>query len=65
MYTRQYIQSRLSTVGFALFLIATAAVTLSLSLSQSRSRIATDDQSVCLSWFRAPAGTHDQMFLLV
>jgi hypothetical protein len=30
----------------------------------SQSHIATDGQSVCLSWCRAPTGTHDQMFLL-
>jgi hypothetical protein len=30
----------------------------------SQSRIATDGQSVCLSWCRAPAGAQDQMFLL-
>jgi hypothetical protein len=33
--------------------------------SQSQSHIATDGQSVCLSWCRAPAGAHDQIFLLV
>jgi hypothetical protein len=33
--------------------------------SQSQSHIATDGQSVCLSWCQAPAGAHDQMFLLV
>jgi hypothetical protein len=33
--------------------------------SQSQSHIATDGQSVCLSWCRAPAVAHDQIFLLV
>jgi hypothetical protein len=32
---------------------------------QSQSHIATDGQSVCLSWRRAPAGAHDQIILLV
>jgi hypothetical protein len=31
----------------------------------SQSHIATDGQSVCPSWRRAPAGAHDQIFLLV
>jgi hypothetical protein len=35
------------------------------SHSQSQSHIATNGQSVCLSWCRAPTGAHDQMFLLV
>jgi hypothetical protein len=35
------------------------------SRGQSQSHIATDGLSVCLSWCRAPAGAHDQMFLLV
>jgi hypothetical protein len=35
------------------------------SVSQSQSHIPTDGQSVYLSWCRAPAGAHDQMFLLV
>jgi hypothetical protein len=30
-----------------------------------QSHIATEGQSVCLSWCRAPAGAHHQMFLLV
>jgi hypothetical protein len=30
--------------------------------SPSLSHIATDGQSVCLSWCRAPAGAHDQFF---
>jgi hypothetical protein len=30
--------------------------------SQSQSHVATDGQSVCQSWCRAPAGAHDQMF---
>jgi hypothetical protein len=33
--------------------------------SQSQRHIATDGRSVCLSWCRAPAGAHDQMFLLI
>jgi hypothetical protein len=33
--------------------------TLSLSLSH----IATDGQSVCLSWYRAPSGVHDQILV--
>jgi hypothetical protein len=36
-----------------------------LSRIQSQSHITTDCQTVCLSWCRAPAGAHDQMFLLV
>jgi hypothetical protein len=36
-----------------------------LSRIDRQSHIATDGQSVCLSWCRAPAGAHDQMFLLV
>jgi hypothetical protein len=32
---------------------------------QSQSHIATDGQSVCPSWRRAPAAAHDQIFLLV
>jgi hypothetical protein len=31
--------------------------------SQSQSHIATDGQSVCLSWCRGPAGAHEQMLL--
>jgi hypothetical protein len=38
---------------------------LNQSQSQSQSHIATDGQSLCLSWCRAPTGAHDQMFLLV
>jgi hypothetical protein len=34
-----------------------------LSQSQSQNNIATDGQSVCLSWYRAPAGAHDQMLV--
>jgi hypothetical protein len=37
----------------------------SQSQSQSQSHIVTDGQSVCLSWCRASAGAHDQLFLLV
>jgi hypothetical protein len=38
-------------------------VTSSLTRScPSSSHIATDNQSVCLSWCRAPAGAHDQIF---
>jgi hypothetical protein len=36
-----------------------------LSLSLSLSHIATDGQSVCLSWYRAPSGAHDQIFVTV
>jgi hypothetical protein len=32
--------------------------------SQSQSHIATDGQSVCLSWCRAPSRAHDQIFIL-
>jgi hypothetical protein len=34
------------------------------SQSQSQSHIATDGQSVSLSWCRAPSGAHDQIFIL-
>jgi hypothetical protein len=34
-------------------------------LSLSLSHIATDGQSVCLSWYRAPPGAHDQIFVTV
>jgi hypothetical protein len=37
------------------------ASTLVKQFSQSQSYIATDGQSVCLSWCRAPPGAHDQM----
>jgi hypothetical protein len=33
--------------------------------SQSQSHIATDGQSVCLSWCRAPSGAHDQILITV
>jgi hypothetical protein len=33
--------------------------------SQSQSHIATDGQSVCLSWCRAPSGPHDQILVTV
>jgi hypothetical protein len=33
------------------------------SQSQSQSYITTDGQSVCVSWCRAPSGTHDQIFI--
>jgi hypothetical protein len=33
------------------------------SQSQSQSHIATDGQSVCLSWCRAPSGAHDQILI--
>jgi hypothetical protein len=67
MYIQQLCQSRISTVDHALSLVAPAMtqfqvkvkvkvkVTLRLTISQS----------VYLSWCRAPAGAHDQMFLLV
>jgi hypothetical protein len=32
--------------------------------SQSQSHIATDGQSVCLSWCRAPSGAHDQILVI-
>jgi hypothetical protein len=35
---------------------------LSAPQSQSQSHVTTNGQSVCLSWCRAPAGAHDQMF---
>jgi hypothetical protein len=35
------------------------------STVKSQSHIATDGQSVSLSWCRPPAGAHNQMFLLV
>jgi hypothetical protein len=44
---------------------ASTRVWTELKSSQSQSHIATDGQSVCLSWCRAPAGAHDQMFLFV
>jgi hypothetical protein len=34
-----------------------------LSLSPSLSHIATDGQSLCLSWCRAPSGAHDQILV--
>jgi hypothetical protein len=33
------------------------------SKSQSQSHIATDTQSVCLSWCRTPSGAYDQKFV--
>jgi hypothetical protein len=33
--------------------------------SQSQGHIATDGQSVCLSWCRAPSGAHDQILVTV
>jgi hypothetical protein len=33
--------------------------------SQSQSHIATDGQSVCLSWCRAPSGAHDHILITV
>jgi hypothetical protein len=36
-----------------------------ISVSQSQSHIATDGQSVCLSWCRAPSGAHDQILVTV
>jgi hypothetical protein len=33
--------------------------------SQSQSHITTDDQSVSVSWFRAPSGAHDQILITV
>jgi hypothetical protein len=33
--------------------------------SQSQSHFATDSQSVCLFWCRAPSGAHDQIFILI
>jgi hypothetical protein len=36
-----------------------------LRLTQSQSHIATDDQSVSKSWYRAPSGAHDQIFISV
>jgi hypothetical protein len=35
------------------------------SQSQSQSHIATDGQSVCLSWCRSPSGAHDQILITV
>jgi hypothetical protein len=37
----------------------------SQSQSQSQSKIATDDQSVSMSWCRAQSGTFDQRFFLI
>jgi hypothetical protein len=37
----------------------------SASVSQSQSHVATDDQSVSKSWYRAPFGAHDQIFISV
>jgi hypothetical protein len=37
--------------------------TQSQSQSQSQSHIATDGQSINKSWFRAPSGAHDQIFI--
>jgi hypothetical protein len=37
----------------------------SVSQSQSQSHIATDGQSVFLSWCRAPSGAHDQISVIV
>jgi hypothetical protein len=34
-------------------------------LSLSLSHIATDGQSVCLPWYRAPSGDHDQILVTV
>jgi hypothetical protein len=31
--------------------------------SLSLNHFATDSQSVCLSWYRAPSGAHDQIFI--
>jgi hypothetical protein len=38
---------------------------LLISFSQSQSHIATDGQSVCLSWCRAPSGAHEQIVVTV
>jgi hypothetical protein len=35
------------------------------TVSQSQSHIATDGQSVSKSWYRAPSGAHDQIFIIV
>jgi hypothetical protein len=35
------------------------------SQRQSQSHVATDGQSVSKSWFRAPSGAHDQIFITV
>jgi hypothetical protein len=35
------------------------------SSGQSQSYIATDGQSISKSWFRAPSGAHDQIFITV
>jgi hypothetical protein len=40
-------------------------ITLVQTPSQSQSHIATDGQSVCLSWCRAPSGAHDQILVTV
>jgi hypothetical protein len=32
-------------------------------LEQSQSHSATDGQSICKSWCRAPSGAHDQIFI--
>jgi hypothetical protein len=32
-------------------------------ICQSLSHVATDSQSVCLSWCRTPSGAHDQIFI--
>jgi hypothetical protein len=33
------------------------------SQSQSQSHIATDGQSISKSWYQAPSGAHDQIFI--
>jgi hypothetical protein len=40
-------------------------VTSLSSQSHSQSHIATDDQSVSKSWYRAPSGAHDKIFISV
>jgi hypothetical protein len=39
--------------------------TLNYCQLQSQSHIATDGQSVSQSWYRAPPGAHDQIFIVV
>jgi hypothetical protein len=58
-------QFRLSTIDHALLLVAPATTAQLGCQSQSQSHIATDGQSVCLSWCRAPSGAHDQILLTV
>jgi hypothetical protein len=40
-----------------------ASTRVTALLSQSQSHITTDGQSVSKSWYRAPSGAHDQIFI--